>query len=424
MMYYSPLYTLRYNIPAMSMSWNSACVVDANSHRLVTFGSISANVPVHLKCKSCVAGDSYFAVLTDKDEVWVSGSLDTGSGGTPILDNTENMRGVAAKILMIAGHGSRLIAVTKALTVRPLSIVPLSTRSLLPSRLVRFVDVGFGDDCYMIGVDSIIYKTTISHRNVTTPRRVMTLSRLAVSRVASGSGFHLILDETGRLFTVGKNKRGQLGNGMRQDSMRRPYLVSSLESHFLVQVAAGDAHSLVLASSGAVYGCGSHDNGQLGMGESAPTEVTRFTKITIPGGGKCIGITAGPIGSMFAMDDGRVMVCGGNEYEQLGLGAAYSIKKIVWTPTAVPKTVISKIEMHCIDFSPLIRSSEFGAVSPMSEASFFANSITTPNTATNVNAQGTSGGKTFDGRGKMPLAAKGKKEKTDSTKCCSCCSLM
>ena len=352
LMFLAPLDELRYTVPAMSMSANSSCVVDEKTKRLITFGLHSANVPVQLKCKGCVAGDHYFAVVTEQEEVWLSGSMErlqyepstssatSNKSMNSIPLDTDNMRRIASKTLMIAGHGQRLAALTRGWCVRPLSIVPIQTHNIIPSRPIKFLDLGLGDDCFMIGCDSVLYKTNLSNRNVATPRRVMTLCGVAVSRISSGLGFHLIVDEIGRVYSVGKNARGQLGNGTISDSVRKPAFVSGLEHCFVVQVATGEQHSLVLTAGGHVYGCGANDRGQLGLPENV-AEALRMTKIDLSG--VCLGIAAGPWGSMFAMADGRLLMCGDNTQQQLGLGAYASAKKRVYTPTEVPKAVRTKV---------------------------------------------------------------------------------
>lgn len=126
---------------------------------------------------------------------------------------TNKLVGIAGRTLMLVGHGDRLASVTNAFTVRPLSALSTTVRSLIPSRRVRFMDVGYGDELYMVGVDSTLYKATASRRAIGTPRRVMSMCHVPVSRMACGSGFLLIIDQNGHLLTMGNNKAGQLGIG-------------------------------------------------------------------------------------------------------------------------------------------------------------------------------------------------------------------
>ncbi|CAD2215021.1 hypothetical protein AGDE_12655 [Angomonas deanei] len=347
MMFAVPIYSLRYNVPAMSMSWSTSCFIDRTNKQLTTFGAgQGVKVPQHLCCRGCVAGDSFFAILTDNDEVWASGGLKVSSasinGPTP-LGREEVMTGVAGRTLMLVGHGPRLASVTRAFTVRPLSALSNPTRSIIPSRHVRFLDIGYKEDYYMVGTDSIVYKTNASKRSLSTPRRVMTLCRTPVSRVASGTSFVLIIDQNGHLHTLGKNKKGQLGNGERQEARRKPYFQKSLTNHYFVQVAAGDCHSLALTSNGIVYGAGCNESGQLGLGPNLK-EVLQFTPIALPS--KCVGIAAGPAGSMFACEDGQVLTCGMNDRMQLGLETT---QKIVFDPTPV-SALQAGVESYTMDF--------------------------------------------------------------------------
>lgn len=347
MMFAVPIYSLRYNVPAMSMSWNTSCFIERPSKHLITFGAgQGVKVPQLLHGRGCVAGDGFFAILSDDDEVWASGGLkvssSSGNNHTP-LGREDTMTGIAGRTLMLVGHGQRLASVTRAFTVRPLSALSNPTRSILPSRHVRFLDLGYGEDCYMVGTDSMVYKTTASKRAVSTPRRVLTLCRTPVSRVASGTSFLLVIDQNGHLYSQGRNRKGQLGNGERQEAHRKPYLQSNLLHHFFTQVSAGDCHSLALASSGLVYGAGSNENGQLGLGPNVK-EALSFTHIPLPC--KCVGIAAGPAGSMFACEDGQVLTCGLNDSMQLGIDNA---DNIVWEPTAI-SGLRSGVESYTLDF--------------------------------------------------------------------------
>lgn len=347
MMFAVPIYSLRYNIPAMSMSWNTSCFIDRPTKQLITFGAgQGVKVPQLLHGRGCVAGDGFFAILSDCDEVWASGGLKVSSsavnGPTP-LGREEVMTGIAAKTLMLVGHGQRLASVTRAFTVRSLSALSNPTRSIIPSRHVRFLDLGYGEDYYMIGTDSVVYKTMASKRAVSTPRRVMTLSHMPVSRISSGTSFLLIIDQNGHLYTLGRNRKGQLGNGEKQDARRKPYFQDSLSHHFFTQVAAGDCHSLALTSSGIVYGAGSNESGQLGLGIDTK-EALVFTKIPLPQ--KCVGIAAGLAGSMFALEDGQVLSCGLNDCMQLGVE---SVNKIVYDPTPI-SILVAGVESYTMDF--------------------------------------------------------------------------
>lgn len=77
---------------------------------------------------------------------------------------------------------------------------------------------------------------------------------------------HLFISD-GQFFTWGKNSHGQLGLGKEFPSQASPQRVRSLEGIPLAQVAAGGAHSFALSLSGAVFGWGMNNAGQLGLSD-------------------------------------------------------------------------------------------------------------------------------------------------------------
>ncbi|CCW66583.1 unnamed protein product [Phytomonas sp. Hart1] len=354
LLYAVPIYKLRYSIPAMSMGWGNSCVIDRPRRQLITFGSgHGVHVPGALQARGCIAGEGFFAILTNHNEVWASGGLRVSRPTSTVpteLGPESGMTCIATKVVMIAGHGPRLASLSRNFVVRSLSAVCAPTRSVIPSRSIRFLDLGYGDDYHMIGTDSILYKITSSRRMVSTPRRLMSFTQKPVSRVSCGMGFLLVIDQNGHLYTSGRNRNGQLGNGRKQETYRKPYLVESLLHHFITQVAAGETHALALTSSGVVYGAGSNDNGQLGLG-SGMKEAVHFTPIPLPK--KCVGIAAGPAGSMFICKGGQLLTCGLNDCMQLGLEAS---SKIVYTPTLV--SLVSGVETYTLNFGGYLQAGQ------------------------------------------------------------------
>uniref|UniRef100_A0A8C9B4T2 Uncharacterized protein n=1 Tax=Phocoena sinus TaxID=42100 RepID=A0A8C9B4T2_PHOSS len=67
----------------------------------------------------------------------------------------------------------------------------------------------------------------------------------------------------GRVFAWGSD--GQLGVGRIFDSVPTPQIVEHLSGVPLVQISAGEAHSMALSMSGNIYSWGRNDCGQLGL---------------------------------------------------------------------------------------------------------------------------------------------------------------
>jgi len=77
-----------------------------------------------------------------------------------------------------------------------------------------------------------------------------------------------MLTEKGRVYVCGRGSDGQLGLS---DTLDRSLvtLVSTMVNVFIVQIGAGDNHTVMLTTLGDVFVCGSNDFGQLGDGSIA-----------------------------------------------------------------------------------------------------------------------------------------------------------
>jgi len=148
----------------------------------------------------------------------------------------------------------------------------------------------------------------------------------AVTQVALGGRHTLIACRSGRLFSWGGNRYGQLGNGRsgsfsddRSTNETRPVeVVVGTGEERVVSVAAGLRYSLVLTSSGKVFGFGYNGRGQLGLGSSETFFSTPQWVKKLPGG--VAEIAAGMEHSFVRVDDGRVFSFGYNLEGRLGLG--------------------------------------------------------------------------------------------------------
>lgn len=67
------------------------------------------------------------------------------------------------------------------------------------------------------------------------------------------------------MFSWGLNSHGQLGLGKDVPLQPAAALVLALSGIPVTQIAAGEAHTLLLTLSGLVYCCGANKEGQLGL---------------------------------------------------------------------------------------------------------------------------------------------------------------
>ena len=138
-----------------------------------------------------------------------------------------------------------------------------------------------------------------------------------VLAIAAGGRHAVALTYGGAVYTWGDNDYGQLGRGRTND--RTSYYAREIFSeglhtfshdHRVVDIAAGDAHTLLLTSDGYVWAMGYNDYGRLGVGDEEPryypTKVlTTNNMVTEPITG-IVSISAGATTSFAITGDGQV----------------------------------------------------------------------------------------------------------------------
>jgi alpha-tubulin suppressor-like RCC1 family protein len=149
---------------------------------------------------------------------------------------------------------------------------------------------------------------------------------------------------SGAVYSFGKNDRGQLGHGH-----CRPIIQPTLISKFaavretVVQIAAGDHHSVALTSLGSVYTWGRAEDGEAGNGSAIQLTPRYVAKL------QTCNITSIVAGSQFvgALDDkGHVYVWGN------GIG------RMVAFPTLVPFEHDTKVIAIAAGFSHMLALTE------------------------------------------------------------------
>lgn len=104
-------------------------------------------------------------------------------------------------------------------------------------------------------------------QNLWGPHRYGCLSGVRVRTVVSGScaAHSLLITTEGKLWSWGRNEKGQLGHG---DTKRveAPKLIEGLSHEVIVSAACGRNHTLALTETGSVLAFGENKMGQLGLG--------------------------------------------------------------------------------------------------------------------------------------------------------------
>ncbi len=135
-----------------------------------------------------------------------------------------------------------------------------------------------------------------------------------VIEISAGQSHSLALLADGTVWTWGSNLSGQSGNGTIGGFVNTPIQVAGLTN--IVGIDAGSLHSFALRDDGRVFAWGGNGSGQCGVGSLAdvlvPTMLTSLTNISdVQGGGSH---------SVFLKNDGTVWACGSNGSGELGDG--------------------------------------------------------------------------------------------------------
>ncbi|XP_069341452.1 probable E3 ubiquitin-protein ligase HERC3 isoform X2 [Eulemur rufifrons] len=152
--------------------------------------------------------------------------------------------------------------------------------------------------------------------SVAVPRLIQKLNQQTILQVSCGNWHCLALAADGQFFTWGKNSHGQLGLGKEFPSQASPQRVRSLEGIPLAQVAAGGAHSFALSLSGAVFGWGMNNAGQLGLSDEKDRESPCHVKLLRTQ--KVVYISCGEEHTAVLTKNGGVFTFGAGSCGQLG----------------------------------------------------------------------------------------------------------
>jgi len=114
----------------------------------------------------------------------------------------------------------------------------------------------------LLGKDGLVYKLDNLNEHIKHLSNVV--------RISYGNDHNVFLTDEGRVYTIGKNDKGQLGNGKNADS-EYPTLVRT-ENGFLedvYKISAGNKTSLAATFDGKLYTWGDNENKKIGLSLSA-----------------------------------------------------------------------------------------------------------------------------------------------------------
>ncbi|XP_075704629.1 serine/threonine-protein kinase Nek9 isoform X2 [Rhinoderma darwinii] len=150
------------------------------------------------------------------------------------------------------------------------------------------------------------------------PKHVEKLQGKTVQQVSCGGDFTMCITDEGQLYSFGSDYYGCLGVGQSLGSeVLEPILVDFFLNEPIEQVSCGDSHVMVLTRSRCVYSWGCGEYGRLGL--DSEDDVCTPQKVEVQRGLCIVSVSCGSDGSFLLTQSGKVLACGFNEHNKLGL---------------------------------------------------------------------------------------------------------
>lgn len=161
------------------------------------------------------------------------------------------------------------------------------------------------------------------------PHRIASLENFKIKKVECGSRFTIVLTDDGKLYGFGQNSNYEISYS-EPTQQHFPRLIQQLKDVSIESFSCGSSHTMVIDSNGVLYGFGSNESGQLGLGKekfkSEPTIIHSLKHVRIS------KVVCGSYFTMACSETGTVYAFGQNTNGQLGLKISESVN----TPTTVP----------------------------------------------------------------------------------------
>lgn len=186
------------------------------------------------------------------------------------------------------------------------------------------------------GVSIMVYTCSTSSNNLFDLPDVTSLSQVIlpsgagnVIKVATDQWFTVVMTSTGDVYGWGINHRGQLGNGATATYQPAPVkliLPSGITakdiyvSAALASDAAARNNTFVVGSDGKVYGTGANDQGQLGDGTTTVRSTPVAMQVINGTSIRASQVITGWGTTVVVTEDKKVFTVGSNDYGQLGDG--------------------------------------------------------------------------------------------------------
>lgn len=157
------------------------------------------------------------------------------------------------------------------------------------------------------------------------PRFLEGQSGVTIKQVVCGDLHNACLTDRGILMTYGSGSNGCLGHGSFVD-VEKPMIVEKLLGYELSHIASGSYHMLAVSTDGEVFAWGRGDGGRLGLNNHETYNIP--TLVPIPDEIDPLSVHCGIDCSMILTRSRRLLACGSNVHNRLGLDVIHANKLI------------------------------------------------------------------------------------------------
>ncbi|KAM6961231.1 serine/threonine-protein kinase Nek9 [Aplochiton taeniatus] len=155
------------------------------------------------------------------------------------------------------------------------------------------------------------------------PRKVERLQGKAVRQVACGADFTACVTDEDQLYMFGSDYYGCIGvENERGAEVLEPVLLEFFEERPVRHVSCGDNHVVLLTGSGDLYSWGCGEHGRLGL--DCEDDFSSPMQVEVPPGAVIFSVFCGSDGTFLLTESGKVLACGNNELNKLGLNQSVS----------------------------------------------------------------------------------------------------
>jgi alpha-tubulin suppressor-like RCC1 family protein len=276
-----------------------------------------------------VCGEKHTIILTNTNRLFSTGSNYNGQLG---LENYGDMNTFTEVIINISTYDPDTDTTITNQMTDPItqiacgdnySFILTTTNKLFATGYNYYGQLGLGYDYNDNDIYSFTRVENIEVFDADTQQNIVIQLNETISKIICGESYTLFLTSSNKLFCTGYNDDGQLGLN---DKNSRNYFTDISISSFLnngetiINLDAGNSHTLLVTSIGRVFGTGNNGDNQLGL-ETNGNGILQFTEVPINGlilNEMIQNVSCGDYHTIILTNNNRLFRCGSNYNGQLG----------------------------------------------------------------------------------------------------------